>query len=152
MNKLKVGNQLPKFELPDQTGKIHTNADYIGRKLVIYFYPKDSTPGCTMQACSIRDNYSVLKKEGYTIIGVSADTVTSHARFAEKQQLNFPLLADVDKKMINAFGVWGPKKFMGKEYDGIHRTTFVSDENGIIQHIIEKPKTKIHATEILNLK
>lgn len=152
MKKLKVGDKLPTFSGIDQFGNTHQSSDYEGTKLVVYFYPKDLTPGCTMQACSIRDNYEALLNAGYTIFGVSADTVALHARFTEKKLLPFTLLADVDKKIINEFGVWGPKKFMGREYNGIHRTTFVSNEKGIITAIITKPKTKIHAQEILELE
>ena len=117
---------------------------------MLYFYPKDATPGCTAQACNLRDNHNLLKKAGYSIIGVSADNENSHIKFIEKQNLNFPLLADTDKELIKRYGVWGEKKFMGKTYDGIHRTTFVIDENGIIENIITKVKTKDHAAQVLS--
>jgi len=148
---LKVGDKAPMFIAKDQNGEAIYSSDLIGKKWAIYFYPKDSTPGCTMQACNIRDNYTSLVEKGIHIFGVSADTEASHQKFIEKQQLNFPLLADVDKTIIEAYGVWGHKKFMGKEYDGIHRTTFVVNEKGIIIGIIDKPKTKAHAEEIFEI-
>lgn len=151
MTGLKVGDRMPDFRGTDQNGKEITNQDFAGKKLVIYFYPKDNTPACINQACSLRDSYQQLLKKGYSILGVSMDTEKMHTRFIEKFSLPFPLIADTERKMIDAFKVWGLKKFMGREYDGIHRTTFVVDEKGIITHIIEKPKTKIHGEEILNL-
>ena len=116
---------------------------------MLYFYPKDNTPGCTAQACNLRDNYDSLLSKGYKVIGISADTQQSHQKFIEKHSLPFPLIADTEKAIIKDYGVWGPKKFMGKSYDGIHRTTFVIDEQGIIEEIIEKVKTKEHANQIL---
>ncbi len=113
--------------------------------------PKDNTPGCTAQACSLRDGYDKLLSKGIKVLGVSADSVKSHDKFSSKFSLPFPLLADEAKELINSFGVWGPKKFMGREYEGIHRLTFVIDENGLIMHVIQKPKTKDHANEILDL-
>ncbi len=151
MTGLKVGDRMPDFQGKDQNGKEITNRDFTNKKLVIYFYPKDNTPACTNQACSLRDSYGELKKAGYSILGVSMDTGKAHARFIEKFSLPFPLIADTERKMIDAFKVWGLKKFMGREYDGIHRTTFIVNEKGIITYIIEKPKTKIHGEEILNL-
>jgi peroxiredoxin Q/BCP len=151
MTGLKVGDHMPDFQGKDQHGNEITNNHFAGQKLVIYFYPKDNTPACTAQACSLRDSYAELKQAGYTILGVSMDTEKSHTKFSEKFSLPFPLIADTERKMIDAFQVWGPKKFMGREYDGIHRTTFVIDEQGIITHIIDQPKTKIHGEEILNL-
>jgi thioredoxin-dependent peroxiredoxin len=135
----------------DQNGKNVRLTDFKGKKIVIYFYPKDDTPGCTAQACNLRDHESTLTKEGIQVIGVSADDEVKHQKFEKKYSLNFPLIADIDKTTINAFGVWGPKKFMGKEYDGIHRTTFLIDEDGTIAAVIKKPKTKEHAEEILAL-
>lgn len=135
----------------DQNGNLVYSSDYIGKKWVIYFYPKDSTPGCTTQACNIRDNYSFLKKSGIHILGVSADSEKLHQRFIEKNQLPFTLLADTNREIIEAYGVWGLKKFMGREFDGIHRTTFLINEKGIIIEIIEKPNTKAHAEEILEI-
>lgn len=151
MTGLKVGDRMPDFRGTDQNGKEITNQDFAGKKLVIYFYPKDNTPACINQACSLRDSYQELLKKGYSLLGVSMDTEKMHTRFIEKFSLPFPLIADTERKMIDAFKVWGLKKFMGREYDGIHRTTFVMNEKGIITHIIEKPKTKIHGEEILNL-
>ena len=148
---LKVGDKAPMFIGKNQNGETIYSSDLIGKKWAIYFYPKDSTPGCTMQACNIRDNFDALAEKGIQIFGVSADSQASHQKFIEKQQLNFPLLADVDKTIIEAYGVWGHKKFMGKEYDGIHRTTFVVNEKGIIIGIIDKPKTKAHAEEIFEI-
>ncbi len=151
MKQLKIGDQSPEFTGIDQSGRLISLADFKGKKLVIYFYPKDNTPGCTAQACNIRDNYSELQNNGISIIGVSADSATSHQKFVEKFTLPFSLIADVDLTVIKQFGVWGPKKFMGKEYDGIHRTTFILDENQRILAIIEKPNTKLHAEEILKV-
>jgi peroxiredoxin Q/BCP len=125
--------------------------DFKGKKLVVYFYPKDNTPGCTAQACNLRDNDSVLKEHDISVVGVSMDSMVSHQKFIDKFDLPFPLIADEDKKVIEAFGVWGPKKFMGKEYDGIHRTTFLIDESQVIVGIIEKPNTKDHTREILEI-
>jgi len=149
MKFLKVGDKAPSFSAVDQTEKTIRLDDFKGNKLAIYFYPKDNTPGCIAQACNLRDNYSVLLKKGIKLIGVSADSVKSHQKFIEKFTLPFPLIADEDHKVIDLYGVWGPKKFMGREYDGIHRTTFLIDENQKIAGIIEKPKTKAHAEEIL---
>lgn len=151
MTGLKVGDRMPDFQGTDQNGKTITNKSFANKKLVIYFYPKDNTPACTNQACSLRDSYQALQNAGYSILGVSMDTEKAHTRFIEKFSLPFPLLADTERKMIDAFKVWGLKKFMGREYDGIHRTTFIINEKGVITHIIEKPKTKIHGEEILNL-
>lgn len=150
MKHLKVGDKAPNFEGIDQNGNTIKSSDYIGKNLVIYFYPKDMTPGCTDQACNLRDNYNLLLENGLNIIGVSMDSVERHQKFADKYELPFPLLADTERKIIEAFGVWGYKKFMGKEYDGIHRTTFIINSNGVIDAIIDKPKTKIHAEEILD--
>ena len=149
MTTLKAGDKAPNFSGLDQNGNQHTLADYKGKKLVVFFYPKASTPGCTAEACDLRDNYKKFVAQNYALLGVSADSAKAQAKFIEKYDLPFPLLADEDKSVINAFGVWGPKKFMGKEYDGIHRTTFVIDENGIIDEVIEKVKTKEHASQIL---
>ncbi|MCH1478732.1 MAG: thioredoxin-dependent thiol peroxidase [Crocinitomicaceae bacterium] len=151
MKTLKVGATAPKFEGVDQNNKKITDDDFKGSKWVVYFYPKDNTPGCTAQACSLRDGYDKLLSKGIKVLGVSADSVKSHDKFSSKFSLPFPLLADEAKELINSFGVWGPKKFMGREYEGIHRLTFVIDENGLIMHVIQKPKTKDHANEILDL-
>jgi len=149
MTTLKQGDKAPNFSALDQDGKQHKLADYKGKKLVVFFYPKASTPGCTAEACDLRDNFKKFEAQNYALLGVSADNAVRQAKFKEKYDLPFPLLADEDKSVINAFGVWGPKKFMGKEYDGIHRTTFIIDENGIIDEVIEKVKTKEHASQIL---
>lgn len=151
MKHLKVGDKAPEFTSIDQEGKEVSLSDYAGKRVVIYFYPKDNTPGCTTQACNLRDNYSALKKAGIVILGVSADSIQSHQKFIQKFELPFTLLSDEDHKLLNLYGVWGEKKFMGRIYDGIHRTTFVLDENHIIQSIIEKPKTKDHTAEILEV-
>ncbi len=151
MKHLAIGDQAPKFHGIDQQGKTIRLEDFEGKKLVIYFYPKDNTPGCTTQACNIRDNYSELLDKGIAVIGVSADSVKSHQKFSEKFSLPFPIIADENRIIIELFGVWGPKKFMGREFDGIHRTTFLLDENHNIIGIIEKPNTKAHAEEIIRL-
>lgn len=147
--KLKVGDQAPELSGTDQDGKPVSLADYKGKKLILYFYPKDLTPGCTTESCNFRDHYQDLTDKGYDVLGVSADDEKKHQKFIEKHELPFRLLADVDKKVINAYGVWGPKKFMGREYEGIQRTTFVIDEEGKIQLIIEKVKTKESTEQIL---
>lgn len=149
MTALKKGDKAPAFSGLDQDGKAHKLSDYVGKKLVVFFYPKASTPGCTAEACDLRDNFERFEANNYALLGVSADPAARQAKFKEKYNFPFPLLADEDKSVIEAFGVWGPKKFMGKEYDGIHRTTFVIDENGIIDEVIEKVKTKEHAAQIL---
>lgn len=147
---LKEGDKAPDFNITDQTGKVHRIADYKGKKVILYFYPKDLTPGCTVESCDLRDNYETLTKDGFEVIGVSADDEKKHQKFIDKHNLPFNLLADTDKEVLNNYGVWGEKKFMGKTYDGIHRTTFIIDENGIIIKIIRKVKTKNHTQQILN--
>ena len=149
MTTLKAGDKAPSFSGIDQEGKSHELADYAGKKLVVFFYPKASTPGCTAEACDLRDNFERFKANNYELLGVSADSQKAQLKFKDKYEFPFPLLADEDKSVINAFGVWGPKKFMGREYDGIHRTTFVINEQGIIEEVIEKVKTKEHAAQIL---
>ena len=149
MNTLKVGDKAPNFETKDNQGIIRKLDDYSGKKLVVFFYPKASTPGCTAEACNLRDHYQTFQSKGYEILGVSADSEKRQQNFVQKYQLPFPLLADENHDVINGFGVWGPKKFMGREYDGIHRTTFVIDGNGIIENVISKVKTKDHASQIL---
>ena len=148
---IEIGNLIPKVNGLDQLGETIHLADHKGKKTVIYFYPKDDTPGCTAQACNIRDNYELLLENNIRIIGVSADSSSSHAKFTKKYDLPFPLIADTDKEIIKAFGVWGEKKFMGKTYDGIHRTTFLANELGEIVSIIAKPNTKEHSKEIIEL-
>lgn len=149
MTTLKVGDKAPKFEAKDQDGNTVKLSDYAGKKLILFFYPKASTPGCTAEACNLSDNYQTFVSKGYDILGVSADSAKRQSNFKNKYEFPYPLLADEDKAVIEAFGVWGPKKFMGKEYDGIHRTTFVIDENGVIENVISKVKTKAHAEQIL---
>lgn len=146
---LQVGSSAPNFSLPDQHGKIHQVSDYQGRWLVLYFYPKDDTPGCTTEACDFRDSIHVLQKEGMEVIGLSTDSVKSHQKFAEKYQLPFPLLADTEKKTVQDYGVWAQKKMYGREYMGILRTTFLIDPSGKIAHIFENVKPEGHAREIL---
>lgn len=146
---IQVGAQVPDFTVSDHNGNSISLSNYKGQKVAVFFYPKASTPGCTAEACDLRDHHSALKAAGYVILGVSADTVAAQEKFATKYELPFPLLADVDKTVINIFGVWGPKKFMGKEYEGIHRTTFLLDEQGVVAHVIDKVKTKEHAAQIL---
>ncbi len=149
MTQLKVGDKAPQFSVKDQDGNTINLEDYKGKKVVLFFYPKASTPGCTAEACNLRDNWTQFTEKGYQILGVSADSEKRQSNFKNKYELPFPLLADEDKEVIGAYGVWGPKKFMGKEYDGIHRTTFVIDENGMIEDIITKVKTKDHTSQIL---
>lgn len=149
MTDLKAGDKAPNFSAKDEEGTIRSLEDYKGKKLVVFFYPKASTPGCTAEACNLNDNYERFQAQGYEILGVSADSAKKQSNFKNKYGFQYPLLADEDKKVIEAFGVWGPKKFMGREYDGIHRTTFVIDENGIIEDVITKVKTKAHTDQIL---
>ncbi|MEZ4841782.1 MAG: thioredoxin-dependent thiol peroxidase [Flavobacteriaceae bacterium] len=149
MTTLKIGDKAPNFEGKDNQGNTVKLSDYRGKKLVLFFYPKASTPGCTAEACNLRDNYDVLKEKGYKLLGVSADSAKRQQNFIDKNKLPFPLLADEDKAVINAYGVWGPKKFMGRTFNGIHRITFVIDENGFIEDIITKVKTKEHTAQIL---
>ena len=149
MTTLKIGDKAPNFTSVDEKGNTIKLQDYEGKKLVLFFYPKASTPGCTAEACDLRDNYQSFLAKGYDVLGVSADSAKRQQNFITKNELPFPLLADEDKTVISAFGVWGPKKFMGREYDGIHRTTFVIDEKGIIEDVISKVKTKEHAKQIL---
>lgn len=151
MKHLKIGDQAPAFKSKNQNGNPVELNQFAGKKVVIYFYPKDNTPGCTAQACNLKDNYSVLQEKGIVILGVSADSEKSHVKFIDKFNLPFDLLADESKELLNLYGVWGEKKFMGRVYDGIHRTTFLLDEEHTIVGIIEKPKTKAHAEEILEI-
>ncbi len=151
MKQLNIGDAAPQFTGLNQNGEKISLSDFKGQKVVVYFYPKDSTPGCTAQACNLRDNEAILKEKGIAVIGISADSVTSHAKFSDKHQLNFPIIADTDKLILNQYGVWGEKKFMGRTFDGIHRTTFIIDENQMIMAIIKKPNTKNHTEEILEI-
>ncbi len=149
MKTLQEGDKVPNFTVNDQEGSPVSLTDYKGHKLVVFFYPKANTPGCTKEACNLRDNYEELKNKGYKLLGVSADSERKQKNFKKKYDFPFPLLADENKEVINAFGVWGPKKFMGREYDGIHRTTFIVDEEGKVERVIAKVKTKDHAAQIL---
>jgi len=150
MSLLKIGDKIPEFSCYDDKENLITNKNLKGKKTIIFFYPKANTPGCTAQACNLSENFSSLSKIGFSIIGVSADKIKSQSSFSSKHGgFPYPLLADIDKKLINAFGVWGFKKFMGKEYEGILRTTFIIDENSIITRIINKVKTKDHTNQIL---
>jgi peroxiredoxin Q/BCP len=149
MTTLKPGDKAPFFEALNQRGETIRLDDFAGKKVLLFFYPKASTPGCTAEACNLRDNYQAFQSKGYEIIGVSADTEKKQLNFAEKYDLPFNLLADTEKEVINAYGVWGPKKFMGREYDGIHRTSFVIDEKGLIEEVITKVKTKDHAAQVI---
>ena len=149
MTTLKKGDKAPDFSGFDQDNKFHQLEDYKGQKLVVFFYPKANTPGCTAEACDLRDNFERFKANNYALLGVSADSQKSQGKFKHKFKFPFPLLADEDKSVIEAFGVWGPKKFMGRTYDGIHRVTFVIDEEGVIEEVISDVKTKAHASQIL---
>ena len=149
MKPLQVGDKVPSFSVTDDQGNTQNLSDYKGQKLVVFFYPKANTPGCTAEACDLRDHFKELQNAGYALLGVSADSQKKQRNFSEKFEFPFPLLADEDKQVIEAFGVWGPKKFMGREYDGIHRMTFIIDENGVVERVINKVKTKAHAAQIL---
>ena len=149
MKHLKVGDEAPEIRALDENGNEITLEKFRGKKVILFFYPRDNTPTCTVEACNLRDNYSDLLDRGIEVIGISADSSKKHLGFISKFNLPFPLIADVDKKVIKDYGVWGPKKFMGREFEGIHRTTFVIDENGLVQAILEKVKAKDHASQIL---
>lgn len=149
MTTLQIGDKAPDFLSINQDGNAVSLSDFSGKKLVLFFYPKASTPGCTLEACNLSDNYSRFVANGYDVLGVSADNTKRQSNFKNKFEFPYDLLADEDKSVINAYGVWGPKKFMGREYDGIHRITFVIDEKGIIENIITKVKTKEHTAQIL---
>tara|TARA_B110000438_G_C15677004_1_gene590640 strand:+ start:470 stop:982 length:513 start_codon:yes stop_codon:yes gene_type:complete len=149
INMLKTGDKAPAINSIDQNGEQITLEQFKGKKIVLYFYPKDMTPGCTIQSCDLRDNHKALLDKGYVVLGCSADTPEKHQKFIAKYELPFSLISDESKEVLNAYGVWGPKKFMGRSYEGISRTTFVIDENGIIEDIITKVKTKQHTSQIL---
>ena len=147
---VKEGNKAPDFSGKNQDGKPVKLSSFKGKaNIVLYFYPKDMTPGCTVQSCNLRDNHQSFLENGYVVLGCSADSTARHIKFIAKHDLPFPLISDESKSVINAYGVWGPKRFMGREYDGIHRTTFIIDANGIIEDIIEKVNTKEHTSQIL---
>ncbi len=150
MTHLKVGDQAPNFSGLTETGKTVSLADFAGKKLILFFYPKDNTPGCTAAACNLRDNYSELQAKGFELLGVSPDSPKKHQNFIKKFDFPFSLLADTELETIKAFGLWGLKKFMGKEYEGVHRTTFLIDEAGEITEIFAKVKTKTHAEQIFD--
>ncbi len=147
---LKEGDKAPDFSGKNEKGEMINLSDYRGKKLILFFYPKDNTPGCTLEACNLRDNYELLQEKGFKILGVSPDSERKHQNFIKKFDLPFPLLADVDKTVLNAYGVWGPKKMFGNLFDGVYRTTFVIDESGNIQKIFKKVNTKEHSKQILD--
>ena len=149
MSHLKIGDKAPAISAKDQNGNLVDLDHYKGEKVVLFFYPKDNTPGCTAEACNLRDNYSDLKAKGYEVIGVSPDSEKSHLRFIESKQLPFTLISDTNHKVLNDYGVWGEKKMYGRTYEGVHRTTFVISEDGVIEDIITKVKTKDHAQQII---
>lgn len=149
MSKPAVGDKAPAFTSKDQDGKTVSLSDFKGKKVILYFYPKDDTPGCTKEACNFRDNYSLLKKKGYVVLGVSVDSEKSHKKFVEKYELPFTLLSDTEKQIVEAYGVWGKKKFMGREYMGTSRVTFVIDENGLIEKVIDKVEVSDSTAQIL---
>jgi peroxiredoxin Q/BCP len=150
MKTLSAGDKVPDFKARDQDGNVVSLSDYTGKKLIVFFYPRANTPGCTAEACNLRDHYDALKEAGYSLLGVSADSEKKQANFRNKYEFPFPLLADEDRTVIEIFGVWGPKKFMGKEFDGIHRKTFLIDGDGTVERVIDKVKTKDHAAQILD--
>lgn len=149
MNTLKVGEKAPNFTALDEQGNSISMNDFIGKKVIVFFYPKANTPTCTVESCNLSDNYKTLTDKGYEVIGVSADSQKAQTNFKKKYKFPYPLIADVDKEVIHAFGVWGPKKFMGRTFDGIHRITFVIDEKGVITKVIDDVKAKNHASQIL---
>lgn len=151
MTHLKVGDKAPEFTSVNEDGNPISLSDYRGKKIVLFFYPKDDSPGCTKEACSIRDDYRSIQKAGYEVLGISPDKDTKHRKFIDKYEFQYSLVADPEKKIIEAYGLWGPKKFMGREVIGVHRTTFLVDAEGIIEEIITKVKTKDHAKQILEV-
>lgn len=149
MNPLKAGDKAPQFSLPDQDGELINLSDYQGQRVLVYFYPKAMTPGCTVQACGLRDEMDTLKAKGVEVLGISTDKPEKLARFAEKEMLNFTLLSDEDHQVCEQFGVWGEKQFMGKTYDGIHRISFLVDQTGKIEHVFDNFKTSNHHEIVL---
>lgn len=148
---INIGEKIPDFDLVNQNGEVINLKNYLGNKIIIFFYPKASTPGCTAEACNLNENLNKLISLGFSVIGVSNDSISKQKKFSDKYNFNFPLIADEDKKLVNYFGVFGRKKFMGREYDGIFRTTFIINELGIIERIIDKVDTKNHVSQILNI-
>ena len=148
---LKIGDNMPHFEVVNQDGEVVTSEQLLGRKTIIYFYPKDNTSGCTAEACSLRDNYAALVAKGYNVVGVSKDSAASHRKFIDKYELPFTLLADTSTQMLQDFGAWGEKSMYGRKYMGVLRRTFIFDEQGVLTDIIEKVDTKNHASQILAL-
>jgi thioredoxin-dependent peroxiredoxin len=146
---LKAGDKAPDFEVSDQNGKTVKLSDFLGKKVVLYFYPQDNTPTCTVEACNLRDNYSALKAKGYEVLGVSPDSAKKHTNFIKKFSLPFTLLADTDNKIIESYGLWAEKQMFGKKYMGVLRTTFIIDEKGVIERVIDDVKSKEHAEQIL---
>jgi peroxiredoxin Q/BCP len=146
--KIKIGDKIPAFKSTDQDGNVITTEGLTGKKLILFFYPKDDSPGCTKEACNLRDNYNMFKKNGYTIYGISPDTEKKHKKFIEKYEFQFSLIADPNREIIDSFGLYGPKKFMGKDVIGVYRTTVVTDENLTITHILDKVKTDEHAAQL----
>ncbi len=151
MTHLTVGDKAPEFTILNEDGQEIKLSDYRGKKLVLFFYPKDDSPGCTKEACNLRDNYRALQKMGYEVLGVSPDKPAKHRKFIDKYEFQYSLAADTEKEIINSYGLWGTKKFMGREVVGVHRTTFLINEKGIIDNIIFKVKTKDHAQQIIAL-
>lgn len=149
MKRVEEGDKAPDFKGKDQHGKVVSPKDFLGKKLILFFYPKDDTPTCTVEACNLRDNYPELKKAGFEILGISVDDEKSHVKFIEKFSLPFPLIADVDKKIVTAYGVWGEKSMFGNKYMGIHRVTYVLDEKGKVLKRFDKVQSKDHAKQIL---
>jgi peroxiredoxin Q/BCP len=149
MMAIQDGIPAPDFSLPDETGTMRSLSEFRGKPVILYFYPKDDTPGCTQEACNFRDDYSAYEKAGVTILGVSPDSPKSHAKFKNKYWLPFPLLADEDHQVAERYNVWGPKKYMGRSYEGIYRTTFLIDAEGVIQKVFENVKPADHSAEIL---
>ena len=149
MTHLKKGDKAPVFNSINQNGELVSLVDFLGKKIILYFYPKDMTPGCTAQSCDLRDNYKKLINSGQIVLGCSADSPARHLKFIDKYELPFDLISDEKREVLNSYGVWGPKKFMGREYDGIHRTTFVINEQGVLEDVITKVKTKEHTKQIL---
>ena len=150
MSNLKIGDRAPEINAIDQNENSINLESYKGKKVVLYFYPKDMTPGCTAQSCNLSDNYQLLQQKGYEVIGVSCDSVKRHQKFIEKHNLPFNLISDEDQKVVSDYGVWQLKKFMGREYMGIVRTTFIIDEKGLISDIISKVNTKEHTAQIID--